>query len=298
MIYTVTCNPALDYTLKTETFTAGKINRAESTRLTYGGKGINVSAVLTALGIPSTALGFIGGFNGERLVALMQEDGILSDFIRLPAGETRINVKIKAGEEWDLNAPGPQIDGAARQGLMDQLDGLQAGDYLVLSGSVSAGLPKDLYRQMLGRIRDRGAEAVVDAEGALLRQTLDFKPFLVKPNHMELGELYGVELHYLDQVEEYARRLQGEGARNVLVSCGAQGALLLDEQRNVHLRENAKGLVKNTVGCGDSTVAGFLAGWLKSGDYAEGLRWGVAAGNATAFSDILASKQEILDLLK
>ncbi len=298
MVYTVTCNPALDYTLKTETFTAGKINRAESVQLTYGGKGINVSAVLTALGIPSTALGFIGGANGERLVALMQEDGIPSDFIRLPAGETRINVKIKSQEEWDLNAPGPLIDAAALQGLMDRLDCLQAGDYLVLSGSVSAGLPKDLYRQMLCRIKDRGVEAVVDAEGALLRQTLDFKPFLVKPNHLELGELYGVELHHPDQIEEYARRLQGEGARNVLVSCGAQGALLLDEQGKVHLRENAKGSVKNTVGCGDSTVAGFLAGFLQSGDYAEGLRWGVACGNATAFSDTLATRQEMLSLLK
>ncbi|MBQ7034776.1 MAG: 1-phosphofructokinase [Clostridia bacterium] len=298
MIYTVTCNPALDYTLKTETFTAGKINRAESTRLTYGGKGINVSAVLTALGIPTTALGFIGGANGERLAALMQADGIPSDFIRLSAGETRINVKIKAEEEWDLNAPGPQIDERALQGLMDRLDRLQAGDYLVLSGSVSAGLPVDLYRQMLCRIKERGAEAVVDAEGALLRQTLDFKPFLVKPNHLELGELYGVKLHSLGEIEEYARKLQGEGARNVLVSCGAQGALLLDEHGRVHKGENAKGLVKNTVGCGDSMVAGFLAGWIKGGSYEQALRWGVACGNATAFSDTLATKQEILNLLK
>lgn len=298
MIYTLTCNPALDYTLKTKTFTAGRINRAESVQLTYGGKGINVSAVLTALGVATTALGFIGGANGERLAALMQADGIPSDFIRLDQGETRINVKIKAEEEWDLNAPGPPIDERALQELMDRLERLRAGDYLVLSGSVSAGLPNDFYRQVLGRIQHRGVEAVVDAEGALLRQTLDFKPFLVKPNHLELGELYGVKLHSMEEIEEYARRLQGEGARNVLVSCGAQGALLLDEQGAVHIRKNAKGLVKNTVGCGDSMVAGFLAGFLQSGDYAEGLRFGVACGNATAFSDTLATRQEILSLLK
>lgn len=297
MIYTVTCNPALDYTLKVQNFTADKINRAEETLLTYGGKGINVSAVLKELSIPTVALGFIAGANGEQLAALMKADGIDSDFIRLSEGETRINVKIKAQEEWDLNAPGPQADEAALAALMAQLDTLQKGDFLVLSGSVPAGLPADLYRQMLCRIEGRGIEAVVDAEGALMRQTLDFKPFLVKPNHLELGELYGVKLHHLDQTEEFARKLQQEGARNVLVSCGEEGALLLDEQGRIYRRENAKGIVKNTVGCGDSTVAGFLAGWFNSGDYAEALRRAVACGNATAFSDTLARKEEILSLL-
>ena len=233
----------------------------------------------------------------ENEVDGLKKELIASHFIRLAEGETRINVKIKGQEEWDINAPGPRVDEKAIEDLMARMDGLQKGDFLILSGSVAPGMPADSYEKMLERIRGKGAEALIDAEGALLRKTLDFKPFLVKPNHLELGDLYGVKLHYLEETEEYARKLQEEGARNVLVSCGAEGALLLDEHGKVYRRKNAKGAVKNTVGCGDSTVAGFLAGWLKTGDYAEALRWAVACGNATAFSDTLAKKEEILSLL-
>lgn len=298
MIYTVTCNPALDYTLKVQNFTAEKINRAQETLLTFGGKGINVSAVLNELNVPTTALGFIAGGNGERLNALLSQNGVATDFIRLKDGETRINVKIKSQKEWDINAPGPQVDAQALAELMARLEGLQAGDGLVLSGSVPAGLPADLYEQMLKRIEGKGILAVIDAEGALLRKTLGFKPFLVKPNHQELGELYGVNLHRLQETEPYARKLQGEGARNVLVSCGGEGALLLDETGAVHTAQNAPGIFKNSVGCGDSMVAGFLAGWLKTSDYKEALRWGTACGNATAYSDTLATRKEIEALLK
>ncbi len=297
MIYTVTCNPALDYTLKVQNFTAENINRATETLLTFGGKGINVSAVLHELDVPTCALGFIAGDNGERLNTLLLKNGIRTGFIRLPKGETRINVKIKAQKEWDLNAPGPKVDPAALEQLMVQLESLEEGDYLVLSGSVPAGMPVDLYEQMLRRIEGKGVLTAIDAEGALLRKTLGFKPFLVKPNHLELGDLYGVKLHRLEEIEPYARKLQAEGARNVLVSCGGEGAFLLDETGAVHTAQNAPGVFKSSVGCGDSMVAGFLAGWLKTGNYGEALKWGTACGNATAYSDTLATKQEILSLL-
>ncbi len=297
MVYTVTCNPALDYTLKVEDFSAELINRAKDAFLTYGGKGINVSAVLNQLEIPTCALGFAAGANGARLKALLAAEGIACDFIDLASGETRINVKIKAQKEWDINAPGPQVGPAALEALMGQLEGLKEGDVLVLSGSVPAGLPADLYEQMLARVEGRGVLAVIDAEGALLRKTLGFKPFLVKPNHLELGDLYGVKLHHLEEIEPYARKLQAEGARNVLISCGGEGALLLDENGAVHTAQNAPGIFKNSVGCGDSMVAGFLAGWLKTADYKEALKWGTACGNATAYSDTLATRQEIEGIL-
>lgn len=297
MIYTVTCNPALDYTLKVQNFTAEDINRAHETILTYGGKGINVSAVLHALDVPTCALGFIAGGNGERLNTLLSKEGVATDFIRLAEGETRINVKIKAQKEWDLNAPGPAVRPEELEALMAQLEDLREGDILVLSGSVPAGMPADLYEQMLKRIEGKGILAAIDTEGALLRKTLGFKPFLVKPNHHELGDLYGVKLHHLDEIEPYARKLQGEGARNVLVSCGGEGALLLDQEGKVHTSKNAPGIFKSSVGCGDSMVAGFLAGWMKTGNYGEALRWGTACGNATAYSDTLATKQEIEKIL-
>ena len=297
MIYTVTCNPALDYTLKVQNFTAEEINRAHETLLTFGGKGINVSAVLHQLNVPTCALGFIAGGNGEKLNALLSKEGVTTDLIHLAEGETRINVKIKAQKEWDINAPGPRVSPQELAALMNKLDTLQAGDILVLSGSIPAGLPADLYEQMLERIEGKGILAAIDAEGALLRKTLGFKPFLVKPNHLELGELYGVKLHHLGEIEPYARKLQEEGAHNVLVSCGGEGALLLDENGTVHTAQNAPGILKNSVGCGDSMVAGFLAGWLRTADYKEALKWGTACGNATAYSDTLATREEIETIL-
>lgn len=294
MVYTVTCNPALDYVMWADDVAPDRINRAEKTALTYGGKGINVSAVLTRLGVPTRALGFAAGFTGDKLKALLTADGIAHDFVDLASGETRINVKVKAADELDFNAAGPAVTTADIALLMHKLDALRPGDFLVLAGTVSKNLPQDLYERMLTRLEGWGVQVVVDAEKLLLRETLRFRPFLIKPNHHELGALFGgVELHSAKEIATYAKKLQAEGARNVLVSRAADGAVLVDETGNCHVIGNAPGTVRNSVGCGDSMVAGFIAGWLQRGDYVHALRLGAACGNATAFSDMLATKEEI-----
>ncbi len=293
MVYTVTCNPALDYVMWTDGVASDRINRADKTALTYGGKGINVSAVLTRLGVPTRALGFAAGFTGDKLKALLTADGIAHDFVDLPEGETRINVKVKAAEELDFNAAGPAVSTADIAMLMHKLDALRPGDFLVLAGTVSKNLPQDLYERMLTRLEGWGVQVVVDAEKSLLREALRFRPFLVKPNHHELGALFGVELRSAKEIAVYAQKLQAEGARNVLVSRAEEGAVLVDETGNCHVIGNAPGTLRNSVGCGDSMVAGFIAGWLQRGDYVHALRLGAACGNATAFSDMLATKEEI-----
>lgn len=293
MVYTVTCNPALDYVMFIPDFTASGVQRAVAESLTYGGKGINVSAILSRLGVPSTALGFAAGFTGEKLKALLDEDGIIHDFIDLPTGNTRINVKVKAEKELDLNAGGPPVPPMAVDALLQKLDTLTDGDVLVLAGAISKNLPSDLYAQMLDRLTGERVLVAVDAETTLLRQTLPYRPFLVKPNHHELGALFGVALTGTDEIELHARRLQQMGARNVLVSRAADGALLIDETGACHTVGAVAGTPVNSVGCGDSMVAGFLAGWLKSGNYAAALRLGAACGSATAFSPALATRPEI-----
>ena len=292
MIYTVTCNPALDYTIYVPALTIGSIHRGIRDEITCGGKGINVSTVLAELDLPTTALGFVGGFTGAELSWRLQEAGILCDFIEVE-GDTRINVKVRDGRETDINAAGPSVDDAAVEELIDKAKAAQAGDVLVLAGSIPAGIRRDLYERLCENAAKCGVLTVVDAEGELLLGTLRHRPFLIKPNAEELGGLFHTQVSTAADVEYYARELQRRGAKNVLVSLGAEGALLVDETGVCHRMAPPSGTVVNTVGCGDSMVAGFLTGWIRTRSYTEALRWGVACGSATAFSATLATREEI-----
>ena len=297
MVYTVTFNPALDYVVRMDDFQAGDINRTQNEEVQFGGKGINVSTVLRNLGIQNVALGFLAGFTGQALEQGLRESGIQTDFIWLPAGLTRINVKIKAGEETEINGRGPAIPAAALEELFGKLDRLQGGDVLDLSGSIPTSLPDDVYQKILAKLEGRGILSVVDATRDLLCAVLPYKPFLIKPNNHELGEIFGRTLTTDQEIVGCAKQLQEKGARNVLVSMAGDGSLLLDETGGVHKLGVPKGKVRNSVGAGDSMVAGFLAGWLKTGEYAAAHRMGAAAGSATAFSDGLATEREVLALL-
>lgn len=295
MIYTVTFNPALDYVVRLSQLVPGTVNRTEEESLQCGGKGINVSTVLKALGVPSVALGFAAGFTGRALVDSLTEQGIANEFVTLPAGLSRINVKLKTGQETEINGRGPDIDPESLEVLCRRLDRLTGEDMLVLAGSIPASLPSDIYERILERVKPTGCAAVVDATGDLLARVLPYRPFLIKPNHLELGELCGVTLSPQDTsaVTAAARTLQERGARNVLVSMAGDGALLVTEDGQILRQAAAKGKVLNSVGAGDSMVAGFLAGWQSTGDYTHALRLGTAAGGATAFSVALATRQEI-----
>ncbi len=293
MVYTVTLNPALDYVMKLGNLRTDDINRTDGEEIYYGGKGINVSVILTQLGIPNTALGFLGGFTGKKLEEMLKADGINCDFNYLKNGDTRINVKIKADKEIDLNACGPEITKEDMQSFLKKLDGIKDGDYLILAGSIPKTLPDDIYERMLERVSDRNVNCVVDATGALLKNVLKYKPFLIKPNHHELGDLFSIEIKNDGDIVKYSNKLREMGARNVLVSMAKDGAMLTDENGNVHKIGNAKGKLVNSVGCGDSMVAGFTAGYIKTADYSYALRLGSACGNATAFSEKLATKEEI-----
>lgn len=293
MIYTVTLNPALDYVMKVGNIRFDDINRSESEEIYYGGKGINVSVILTRLGVENKALGFVGGFTGEKLYEMLKKDGIDCDFNILKNGYTRINVKIKAQTELDVNAQGPAIDEEDIALLLEKLDGIKQGDFLVLAGSIPNTLPDDIYERILSRLDGRGINFVVDATGDLLKNVLKYKPFLIKPNHHELGDLFGVEAKSEQDIVFYAKKLQEMGARNVLVSRAKDGATLIDEQGSVTTFENVEGELVNSVGCGDSMVGGFLAGWIEKGDYSYALKLGAACGNATAFSQELATADEI-----
>lgn len=293
MVYTVTLNPALDYVMKVGSLRYDDINRSDSEEMYYGGKGINVSVVLTRLGVESKALGFVAGFTGEKLSQMLKEDGIDCDFNYLNHGYTRINVKIKAETELDVNAQGPVIEEDDIKNLLGKLDGIKKGDFLVLAGSIPNTLPDDIYERILSKLNGKGINFVVDATGDLLKNVLAYKPFLIKPNHHELGDLFGVETKTQEDIVLYAKKLQQMGARNVLVSRAKDGATLIDENGDVTTFPNVEGELVNSVGCGDSMVAGFIAGYLEKGDYAHALKLGAACGNATAFSQALASGDEI-----
>ena len=293
MVYTVTLNPALDYVMKLKALRTDDINRTDGEEIYYGGKGINVSVILTQLGIPNTALGFLGGFTGKKLEEMLKNDNVSCDFNYLKNGDTRINVKIKADKEIDLNACGPEITKEDMQSFLKKLDGLKSGDYLILAGSIPNTLPDDIYEQILERVGDRNINCVVDATGDLLKNVLKYKPFLIKPNHHELGDLFSVQIKSDDDIVKYSKKLQEMGAKNVLVSMAKDGAMLTDENGCVHKIGNAKGKLINSVGCGDSMVAGFTAGYIKTADYSYALRLGSACGNATAFSEKLATREEI-----
>lgn len=293
MVYTVTLNPALDYVMKLKALRTDDINRTDGEEIYYGGKGINVSVILTQLGIPNTALGFLGGFTGKKLEEMLKNDNVSCDFNYLKNGDTRINVKIKADKEIDLNACGPEITKEDMQSFLKKLDSIKSGDYLILAGSIPNTLPDDIYEQILERAGDRNINCVVDATGDLLKNVLKYKPFLIKPNHHELGDLFSVQIKSDDDIVKYSKKLQEMGAKNVLVSMAKDGAMLTDENGCVHKIGNAKGKLINSVGCGDSMVAGFTAGYIKTADYSYALRLGSACGNATAFSEKLATREEI-----
>lgn len=296
MIYTVTFNPALDYIVRLPHLEAGETNRSQSEALYFGGKGINVSQVLKELGVENTALGFIAGFTGEALAESLQSKGVHADFIRLSEGLTRINVKLKAEKETEINAGGPPVSEEALEALFKKLSALMEGDTLVLAGSVPSSMPKDIYEQILAMLFGKGIRCVVDATGALLLNVLKYKPFLIKPNLRELEELVGRALKDRSAIACAAKELQEKGAVNVLVSLGKDGALLLDESGIVHERKAVGGKPINTVGAGDSMVAGFLAGLAEGYGYA--LKLGSAAGGATACSEDLATAAKIQELMK
>jgi 1-phosphofructokinase len=293
MIYTVTFNPAIDYVVRADSFKSGQINRAADEQIYIGGKGINVSLVLKRLGFDSCAMGFTAGFTGEMIEGSLRKNGINTDFVRVKGGFSRINVKLNTDTHTELNGRGPQISRSDLQRLYGKLEVLEKGDILVLSGSVPHPLPLNTYEKILEFLSGRGITTVVDAEGKLLTNTLKYRPFLIKPNREELEEIFACETLTDDEVIRCAKRLQKKGARNVLVSLDSDGALLIDETGKIYRQGTRQGTVINPVGAGDSMVAGFLAGYLRRGDYAYALRLGTAAGTATAFSKTLASKSAI-----
>lgn len=303
MVYTVTFNPAVDYVIRIGELRTGNVNRSSSEQIFWGGKGINVSVVLKELGVKSKALGFTAGFTGRAIEDGLRSKGVETDFVDLPCGCSRINVKIRSGvdsedsKETEINGGGPDISAEALDKLYEKLDALANGDVLVLAGSIPNSLPRDIYEKILARLSGRGIKAVVDAAGELLLNTLKYKPFLVKPNDRELCEMFGAELKTEDDILFYAKKLREMGAANVLVSMAGDGAILLDENGKTHRCKACRGTVKNSVGAGDSMVAGFIAG-LQDGDHAYALRLGTAAGGATAFSDDLAKRDDIFELLK
>lgn len=296
MVYTVTFNPAVDYIVHTNELKIGLTNRSEREEIYFGGKGINVSLVLKELGIKSRALGFVAGFTGAAIEKSLVERGIETDFVQLEKGFSRINVKIKSSEETELNGSGPEIPEKSLSELMEKLDKIEDGDTLVLAGSIPADLPGDIYEKILENLSDRKIRAVVDATKDLLMNVLKYKPFLIKPNNHELGEMFGKELKTIDEIIEHAKKLKEMGARNVLVSMAGNGSVLLDENGKTHVCGVCKGQVKNSVGAGDSMVAGFIAGCEK--DYEYALKLGTASGGATAFSEGLAENKEIFELLE
>ena len=298
MIYTVTLSPSIDYVVRLANMRFNVTNRTDSEEFYFGGKGINVSLILSELDLHSTALGFLAGFTGAAIENGIKNDKVRTDFIHLDEGFSRINIKIKAGGETEINGQGPDIPAEALEQLMRKLDRLEDGDILVLAGSIPKTLPDDVYERMLERVAGKKLMFVVDATKQLLVNSLKHKPFLIKPNRLELAEIFHKEVETAEDVEKYARELQKMGARNVLVSLGRKGAFLLDENGGTHNAGVLKRTVLNTVGSGDSMVAGFIAGYIKTGDYEYALKLGSACGNATAFSPGLATRAQIDELLK
>ncbi len=296
MIYTVTFNPALDYVVRVDHFALGEVNRTEQERIYYGGKGLNVSAVLSTLGYGNTALGFVAGFTGDEIERGVKGLGFRSDFIRVEKGLSRINVKLKSQEETEINGMGPEITGEDVTQLFEKLDRLTAGDVLVLSGSIPKSINDDIYERIMESLDGRGVRIVVDATKDLLINVLPYHPFLIKPNNHELGEMFGVTLQGPEEIIDYGKRLQKKGARNVLISMAGDGAILITEEEEVFRMGVPKGTVKNSVGAGDSMVAGFIAGYLENGSFEHALRLGSAAGSASAFSEGLAGKEDIMRL--
>lgn len=297
MIYTVTLNPAIDYIIHTDEINISSVNRSKNEEIYFGGKGINVSAVLAELGIQSVALGFSAGFTGIEIEKRLSEKGINTDFVHLDKGFSRINVKIKSQKETEINGCGPEIPNDKIDELFQKLDTVKDGDTVVLAGSVPQSISPNIYEKILEHFNGKKIRTVIDAANELLLNVLKYKPFLVKPNNFELGEMFQIKLESIDQIIKYASKLKEMGAMNVLVSMAGDGAVLIDENEKLHICRACTGTVKNSVGAGDSMVAGFIAGCEK-GDYEYALQLGTAAGGAAAFSDGLAEKDYIFKLLK
>lgn len=297
MIYTVTMNPSLDYLLSLPVLQAGETNRSLAERLVAGGKGINVSKMLHNLGTESTILGFAGGFTGEELCRQLTAAGLRQELIFLQNGNTRINVKLSAGQETEVNAKGPQAEEEAMQAFYRKLEMLSAEDYVVLSGSLLPDMPRDSYRRIMQHLQGRGAHFIVDAMGETLKETLPLHPFLIKPNQRELEEIFKTEITEHSQVAELAKKLQEMGAENVLVSLAGEGAVCAAADGRIFDSRPPKGKVVNSVGAGDSMVAGFLHGYLQTGDYEKAFLEGLCAGSASAFSEGFGTKEQVEGLL-
>lgn len=298
MIYTVTFNPSIDYIVDVKNFELGSVNRTSAELMFPGGKGINVSMVLSNLGFENTALGFLAGFTGKSVQKMLEVNGVNADFIEVEEGLTRINVKIRAQQESEINGMGPAIKESDIEKLYEKLDNIKDGDILVLAGSIPAVMPETMYSDIMEHLKDKDVKIVVDATKDLLLNVLKYKPFFIKPNNHELGEIFDVELNTRDEVVPYAKKMQEKGARNVLVSMAGEGAVLVAEDGQVYKSPCPEGKVKNSVGAGDSMVAGFIAGYLESGDYKKALNKGLVTGSASAFSDNLATKEEVEALEK
>lgn len=299
MIYTITFNPSIDYMVSVDHFKLGTVNRTSQEYLLPGGKGINVSIVLHNLGIDSTALGFIAGFTGKEIENRVTNDfGVQCDFIDVENGYSRINFKMKSDEESEVNGNGPMINKEHIDKLYDKLSCLQAGDILILSGSIPKCLSDDIYSEIMEKLADKNIEIVVDATDDLLMKVLKHKPFVIKPNNHELAEMFHVKLFGTQDIVKYAKKLQEMGAKNVLISMAGDGALFICENGKVYFSNAPKGQVKNSVGAGDSMVAGFVAGYEKTKDYVQAFRMGVATGSASAFSENLATASEVEKLLQ
>lgn len=292
MIYTVTFNPALDYVAVVDDLKMGATNRSAYEQLSAGGKGINVSMVLNNLGFKTTALGFIAGFTGEEIKRRLEQTGCKSDFIKID-GISRINIKIKSEKETEINARGPVIDEKSVEKLIKKLDTLSENDVLVLAGSIPYSMPENIYSDIMQRLENKGVIIVVDATKNLLMNVLKYHPFLIKPNNHELGEIFGLDLKTKSEVKIYAKKLQQKGAKNVLVSMAGEGAVLISEDGREFESEAPAGKVINSVGAGDSMVAGFIAGYLQHMDYRHAFKMGLAAGSASAFTEFLATKEQI-----
>ena len=276
VIYTVTFNPSLDYIVSVKDFRPGMTNRTSSELMLAGGKGINVSIVLGNLGIKSTALGFIAGFTGDEIVRRLHNSGINSEFIKINDGISRINIKLKSIDGTEINGQGPHIDSSHIEQLMNRLRRLESGDVLVLAGSIPAGISDNIYKDIMDMLKDKGVQIVVDATSRLLTNVLEYKPFFIKPNQHELGDIFNVTLNTQEEVIPYALKLKKMGAVNVCVSMGGKGAILVADDGNVYKAKAPDGILKNSVGAGDSLVAGFLSGWIEKKDYEYAFRKGVA----------------------
>ncbi|WP_296875143.1 1-phosphofructokinase [Thomasclavelia sp.] len=296
MIYTITFNPSLDYLMFVDNFEIGQTNRSSKEQIYPGGKGFNVSTILWRLQVPTTALGFIAGFTGQEIEKQLSLRGFNLDLCKLDQGMSRINVKMKNSEETEINGSGPEIPASKITELFNKLEQLKQGDILVLAGSIPNSLPDDIYEQIMKQLEDKKILIIVDATNNLLRKVLPYHPFLIKPNLHELEELFATKITSQKQIIEYGKQLQQLGASNVLISLGKDGAILIAENNTVYACPGAKGKLINSVGSGDSMVAGFIAGYLVNHDYANALKLGSACGGATAFSSDLAQKELIEEI--